>query len=407
LLEQLSRRSDPGLTLATHDVAASPRATNGGSAGVVPIESRRDHATRRSARPEGEVISTRAIITPHRVSERYRAHRNCFVQDVAVVLAAWRVLSAQTPERMSRSAVQVEQLLEDWIERDPSLVDEGLVIVGRQLVLGSAGRLDLLGIDPAGRWVVIEIKAGTLYRETIAQALDYVASLKKLSAERLQEVTGTYLQKHPHALATERTKQAADEDSEPAEREVIAIIVGTGRDPGVERLLDLLSPNIAISALTFEVFDVGEGQQIMLREVAETSSVPAVPKPSTENKLAGVLQRAAQNGHREAFERFCEAAERHGIALRPYKRSLMFAPAANRTRCLFVIWTEPNSLRIQSVSTAFEEFFPGMTAEQVKEHLGSDDPRTISPDDASRFLAALDTLFSEHMAARGSEPDQR
>jgi RecB family endonuclease NucS len=107
--------------------------------------------------------------------------------------AAWRVIDGRSVRRLTRSTVQPERMLEDWIEEDPSLVLEGLVVVARQLVAGGAGRLDLLAVDPAGRWVVIEIKAGTLYRETVAQALDYVASLKALPVDRLRNATNAYL----------------------------------------------------------------------------------------------------------------------------------------------------------------------------------------------------------------------
>jgi RecB family endonuclease NucS len=41
------------------------------------------------------------------------------------------------------------------------------VVVGRQIDL-EGGRLDLLAIDPQGRWTIIEIKRGTLRREAIA-----------------------------------------------------------------------------------------------------------------------------------------------------------------------------------------------------------------------------------------------
>jgi RecB family endonuclease NucS len=47
--------------------------------------------------------------------------------------------------------------LEDWIERDPWLLDEDLTIVGRQVWL-DAGSPDLVAVDSAGRLVLVEIK---------------------------------------------------------------------------------------------------------------------------------------------------------------------------------------------------------------------------------------------------------
>ena len=72
-------------------------------------------------------------------------------------VAAWQI-EPSGPVRTAPSQLALERLLEDWIEQDPALVAEGLRVV-RQL-MAEAGRIDLLAIDSAGRWVVIEIKAG-------------------------------------------------------------------------------------------------------------------------------------------------------------------------------------------------------------------------------------------------------
>lgn len=70
----------------------------------------------------------------------------------------WQVTSGG-PKKLAQSQIQLEQNLEDWIERDPALLDASLTIVGRQITT-DAGNLDLLGIDPQGRWFVIELKRG-------------------------------------------------------------------------------------------------------------------------------------------------------------------------------------------------------------------------------------------------------
>ena len=63
-------------------------------------------------------------------------------------IALWQITGSSLI-RVSASQIDIEKSLEDWIERDPSLVQKDLVIVGRQLTT-AAGRLDLLGIDPQG-----------------------------------------------------------------------------------------------------------------------------------------------------------------------------------------------------------------------------------------------------------------
>ena len=96
----------------------------------------------------------------------------------------WQVTD-ETPQKLTRGGIDLETHLEDWIERDPSLLQNGLTIVGRQVAV-EGGTLDLLALDPQGRWVVIEIKRGRVLRKTIAQALDYAACITRLPDDELR-----------------------------------------------------------------------------------------------------------------------------------------------------------------------------------------------------------------------------
>ena len=46
----------------------------------------------------------------------------------------WQITD-DVPKRLNRGGIDLEQHLEDWIERDPSLLQNGLTIVGRQITL--------------------------------------------------------------------------------------------------------------------------------------------------------------------------------------------------------------------------------------------------------------------------------
>src|SRR5690606_27782475 len=109
-------------------------------------------------------------------------------------IGIWKVTSNR-PQRYQRGRILLESQLEDWIEQDPSLLSPGLHIVGRQVKV-EAGRLDLLGLDPAGNWIIVEIKRGDVRRETITQAIDYAACIHEMSDTELQIHVDDYLKVH-------------------------------------------------------------------------------------------------------------------------------------------------------------------------------------------------------------------
>ena len=87
-----------------------------------------------------------------------------------------------TPER-KLSEIQarhsgLEQWLEDWLASDISAVDSSLMVIGRQVVTGFGGVIDLLCIDKNGDLVVVELKSGRTPRDVTAQALDYSSWVK-------------------------------------------------------------------------------------------------------------------------------------------------------------------------------------------------------------------------------------
>jgi hypothetical protein len=310
-----------------------------------------------------------------------------------MALAAWRV-GDDRPERVSRSEITLERDLEDWIEADPGLVLEGLVIVGRQVPL-AGGRLDLLGIDLVGRWVVVELKPGRLYRDVITQALDYVASVRSLPPQRLRSIAQSYLETHPNPDASRRLDDAFSDDEDSWPPQVTALVVGTDRDPGLDRLIEFLATGhgVDIEAVTFEVFGLADGRMIMVREIAETAPGPE-PVPE-DDKLKAVLAQAQKNGDRAIFEDFLAAGTRLGLHARPYKVSVMFTAPTNKTRMLFTIWTKPGGTPMWTSSETFEEFFPGISTDQARRHLGPDGRRELDQHSAAQFLSGLEDLFAE------------
>jgi Holliday junction resolvase-like predicted endonuclease len=278
------------------------------------------------------------------------------------------MLTGDGPRRMVSASLDLEQQLEHWIEGDPALLEPGLTIVGRQLRL-EAGSLDLLALDPQGRWIVIEIKRGALRRDTVAQGLDYAACIGSIPAAELTEKVNAYLAaKTPRltleSLLTERTGDATPGDT----RDVLVYVVGTGRDPGLERVLGFLSERgVSIRAFTFDVFTTDDNASVLVRELTDGESIlPRAALAFAFNPDALLGQAPASMA--PALRKLVDVAQRHGLVARPWKNCVMFAPARNRTRALITVWPAPQSdgrVKVYLSPETFAQFFP-VTEEQVR-----------------------------------------
>jgi len=306
-------------------------------------------------------------------------------------IGIWRVTDSG-PVRVKSSNVGLEERLEAWIINDPHLLQAGLIIVGKQIDLGQPGRADLLALDQQGQWVVVEIKRGTVYRDTIAQALDYASALASMTFPELVE---SVRQRSPDTdLPRLLRDRQAEEDEDSAPRDVRTIVVGTGQAPGLQRMIDyLVSGRIPIEVVLFQVFELADGDKVLVREIAEqVEPSPGRYQPSTVDAL---MARATQGGIGWQFQALIEAGRRHGLYLHPWKHSVMLAPPANRSRCLLTFWANPvegNKVWAYVAPAALGEFF-GVPEEKVKEILGFDQWVKLSRDEVQRLIENLDRFF--------------
>ena len=318
-------------------------------------------------------------------------------------LGVWQV-GEQGPERVKPTAIGLETHLESWIENDPDLVETGLRIVGRQVRV-AGGVLDLLAVDPQGRWVVIEIKKGRLYRETLAQALDYASCIASMPAEELQEIVRNYLNERGR-------EEDIVSELEEEEREVRVCVVGLSRDPSLDRVAEFLARrySVPIKVVTFESYKLASGERILLRELSEVEVAVTRPRKTMARSLEELLADAEANGIGREFRMLAYAAQRHGLYLRPWKWTLMITPQANRTRMLYAIETRPDKagrLLGWISAEAFAEFFPGLTEEEVVKELGPSRRLVLTAEEVERFVAGLDRLFAKAHRSEVEENQER
>lgn len=86
-----------------------------------------------------------------------------------------------------------EEMIEDWVVRQPGLLGLDMMVIGRQVTTDFGGRIDLLGIDVDGNIVIVELKRDRTPREIIAQVLDYASWVAPLTTRQVHEIALAYL----------------------------------------------------------------------------------------------------------------------------------------------------------------------------------------------------------------------
>ncbi|TVQ64270.1 MAG: DUF91 domain-containing protein [Phycisphaerales bacterium] len=316
-------------------------------------------------------------------------------------IGLWQIDSG-SPVRVTTAAIGAERDLESWIENDPAMLEQGLVVVGRQIRL-EGGPLDLLALDPQGRWALIEIKRERLRREVIAQAIDYASCLRTLDPEQLRTACDAYLRSRGNRhtldeLLNERGRSLDDADDN---REIIMYLVGASHDAGLSRMVDYLQElsDLAIRIVTFSAYQDASHRTFLARKIHEAATKSAVtPANAARGGLTPdvVLRKAEENGVGEIVRTLYECANDLGLHTRTWSRSLMFAPPMQKTRCLYVVWSdkrarEPGCARVYVAAEAFEQFY-GVTEETFRAHIG--EPREDMILDASGAKRLSDGIKS-------------
>lgn len=316
-------------------------------------------------------------------------------------IGIWSVIDG-IPVKSSATSIEYEQHLEDWIECDPSLLESGLCIVARQLRT-EGGPLDLLAIDRNGQWVLIEIKRDRLRRDVIAQAIDYASCLQCMSAADLVEQSDTYLQAHGTSLKHVLSERDASIDDLNDGVDPIIYLVGTSIDANLERMVDYLSDRagLEIRIITFTAYRSSSGETLLAREIHEQTVSQSRPTPrEPKSERFDTLESTARSTGTEDALKYClQYGKRLGLHLRPYKTSAMFAPPANKSRCLFTIWVGEkhvdNGKAKLWISHDSLELFYGFSKPEIERRFGPAQDHFVDMQDLAQRLSVLEDMLRE------------
>jgi hypothetical protein len=88
---------------------------------------------------------------------------------------------------------KVEGNLEDWVENNPSILGENLLIMGRQVQIAEVNdSIDLLALDTNGNTVIIELKRGRIKDPVDIQSLRYASYISRWDYKRLENQATSY-----------------------------------------------------------------------------------------------------------------------------------------------------------------------------------------------------------------------
>lgn len=111
-----------------------------------------------------------------------------------VEVGIWKI--GEDIQKIAFTPMAMESKLEDIIEKDISILDQNLLIIGRQVPTAYGKFIDLLAINHEGNLVVIELKRDKTPRDVVAQVLDYGSWIQTLEDEDIAEIFDAYLQKY-------------------------------------------------------------------------------------------------------------------------------------------------------------------------------------------------------------------
>ena len=77
----------------------------------------------------------------------------------------WRIGPDDNLSEIQRASLDLEARLQEWLARDISILDPGLLVIDREAETDFGGYIDLLCIDAIGDLVVVELKRDRTPRE--------------------------------------------------------------------------------------------------------------------------------------------------------------------------------------------------------------------------------------------------
>ncbi|MEE6295313.1 endonuclease NucS domain-containing protein [Georgenia wangjunii] len=187
-----------------------------------------------------------------------------------VEMGMWRMDGAR-PRRLAASPLPTEAALEDFLEADPSLLGDRLLVIGRQVRTPHGHYIDLLAMDAEGNLRVLELKRERTPRDVVAQILDYGSWVSDLDRDTIIEIANDRL---PVPFETAFADVFGSPPPDELNTELQLTIVATDLDASSERIVTYLRTfGVPINAVFFSHVE-DEGRRYLARSWLVAGDVP-------------------------------------------------------------------------------------------------------------------------------------
>lgn len=150
----------------------------------------------------------------------------------------WRI-DGDKPLRLAAAKLPTEATLEAYLEQDPSLLGERLLVIGRQLKTPHGMFIDLLAMDIEGNLHVLELKRDKTPRDVVAQVLDYGSWVTNLQRDQVIDIANDHLGEAPFEAAFVECFGTSVPDELNADLKLV--VVATDLDESSERIVRYLA----------------------------------------------------------------------------------------------------------------------------------------------------------------------
>jgi len=255
---------------------------------------------------------------------------------------AWQVTTGDRLVEIKTTRLDFEERLENWIADDIDILDEKLLVIGRQVPTDFGGYIDLLCIDPEGDLVVVELKRDKTPRDIVAQALDYASWVVGLSHDRISEAATQYLNQSFEGIFQNRFHIDLPETINSNHK---IIVVASKIDSSSERIISYLSNRhgVNINAVTFQYFRSSEDVEMLTRvfllepeEVLNRARTMGGNKRNPNLTYEQFKDITFENGIGELYQRFIEILKPLFHETRTTRSNINFVGRLGSSRCAII-----------------------------------------------------------------------